>query len=186
MNKHKELVEEINVIAKENLKKDGKLAPIAFVIKNTQMIAPILLDFRASQEKYKSCKYAGAIAKYLNADAVILVSDVAMKEYKSKEEADFAVRNYSTESPLSYPESMRVDGIFLLVIDLETKKIEGYMQLYEKKGDNYTFKNLEDFSGVTGIGGMIQESVIEGYDLLVSKEDFDKYLKEKNFMGGMF
>ena len=183
MKKYKELLEDINTVAKKNLEKNGKLAPIAFVIKDTQMIAPILLDFRAPQEIYLSCKYAGAIAKYLNADAIILISDVAMREYKSKEEEDFAAKNYSTESPLSYPENMRTDGIFFLVIDLETKKAECCMQLYEKKDDNFIFKNLDDFPETTGVGGRIQESVIEGYGLPVSKEEFDKYLKDKELYG---
>ena len=135
MDKYKEMVEDFNKVAKENLQKDGKVSPIAFVIKDKEILIPILLSFHNDQDKQTGYTMVGVVAQYLSADAVILINDVAMRGYKNKTEADYAMRNYLTESPLTYPESMRQDGIYFLSISFKTRKIYGYFQPYKKEGE---------------------------------------------------
>ncbi len=128
MDKYKEMVKDMNKVAKKNLQKDGKVSPIAFIIKNKEILVPVLLSFHNDQDKQTGYTMVGVVAQYLSADTVILINDVAMREYKNKTEADYAILNYSTENPLTYPESMRQDGIYFLSISFETRKIYGYFQ----------------------------------------------------------
>jgi len=181
LDNYKEIIKEINSIAKENLKKNNSISPIAFVIKNNTILLPLLITFSNEEEKLDAYVYLGAFAKISEADTIIVANDVAMMAYSGIKEVRYSRKNYSTEDPLTYPERMRQDGIFFRVIDMKKRKVvNAAFQRYEKEEGKYKFDELdENYLKNKKIGGRLQESILKGYDLPVSKENFEKYVQKK-------
>lgn len=170
---YKEIVEGLGKIAERNLKKYGRLTPVAFLIKDNCIVSLIQLGFHTDMEKYAGYQMVGMAAKKFSADVVIMINDVALKTYTGKD-AKYAMTNYMTEMPLSYPENMRQDGIFFFVVDIKERKTTGYFQRYERKDKELHFhklKLLEKIEGLpeeikesTKLKGGIPSSVFKGYD----------------------
>lgn len=181
MSNHEKLIRGLNEVAKKNLQKNGRLTPIAFLIREGKIVAPILLRIQTDEEKPDVYKSIGMIAKKFSADSVIIVQDAALKVFKTKEESKYVLENLATEKPLMYPENMRQDGIFFFVIDLKTKETNGYFQEYEKKGKDIHFHKLINYlelvkdsfspdSDEGKLGGSIVDCVLKGYKMNMEKE----------------
>lgn len=158
------IIKSLLEIAKKILKNEGFLIPQAFFIKdNEKGMVRISPNFKTAEEKYKSCIAIGLTAKQVGANSIILLNDVASKTY-SKENADYVEKNYNTESPLTYPESQRDDGIMIMYMDMKTKKIDAYFQKYKKQGNNIKFYKIKEFPD-NEMDGLVPESIFEGYDI---------------------
>lgn len=159
-----ELVQAVSEIAVENLKKYGHLTPVAFLLKDKNIIAVLMLTFQTDDVKYTQYYNIGEEARKRSADAILIVSDVAMREYKTMDDVKYMLKNYATEAPLSYPESMRQDGIFYSAIDLMSGKADGFFQRYVRlhsQEDIFKFFKIESFK--EALIGDLQETVLKGF-----------------------
>ncbi len=160
-----ELVEKINEIAEQNLRQDGYLNAMAFILRDGHF-APMELKFETDDEKHRAYVSIGLTAQKLGADRVILLNDVAARAADTPEEAKYMAENYDHECPLSYPESMRWDGILTLDIDLKSEKVDGFFRQYKRDGDEYSFEELVDNGSFSG--GLVN-NILTGF-----KYDMDK------------
>lgn len=173
-----DLIQNLSENAVGILKKEGHLNPIAFLLDSDRVITIVELKFTDDEEKYKSYLAVGKIAEKAKANRVILINDVAARIYKTKKEAEYAYENYDHESPLSYPESMRLDGILFIDINIESECIKEYFLRYERENEEFKFHKLSklgsfveeeigktnDF-GETGVfSGILIENVLRGYN----------------------
>lgn len=127
------VVEDLKVIAKRLLEKDGFLSPVIFLIKNDQlMIEPIPM------EAIDKIMGAGLMAKDFGADKIILIWDAAFRTVdKLPEPYD------ETEAPLTYPKSMRTECILLNEIEVPSGKDNTIVIPY-KGGDGEPVEFLPD------------------------------------------
>jgi len=146
-------IQDISKIAQENIEKDDYLQPMAFIIKEGEIV-PMSLSNTDDEAKFRSYTDVGLVAQKLAADKVILLADVAARIVDNPEDAKYVQENYSTESPLSYPESLRLDGILFLVVELKSGTATGYFRRYEKHEIGYKFHELETYSE-TFSGGLV-------------------------------
>lgn len=109
------LVEDVLNHAKEVIQKsaDHSLMPMALGIgSGGHKIMPGL--FQNDEEKHQFYQEVGSVCKSMGLDIVLLINDAAMREMKTDEEVAFIRKNYDTESPLSYPKSMRTECLIAL------------------------------------------------------------------------
>lgn len=156
-----DLLKHIHYVSKNILKNEGSLSPVTFLIKDGGLLGPYILNYSNDDEKYANYWSIGLTAQKLNADRIILVNDIAMREAKNSEDAKYIRNNYDHESPLSYPESMRIDGILLVDIYTSTNKRLIYLQKFKKSLKDYVFLNLESYDQDSFDGALIQ-SVLKG------------------------
>lgn len=166
MNKKKE--DEINEFivdlcnnARHLMETRGSLVPVAMMFSEEKGIIPCMLPFR--DEEHKSAIYYGlgtGMKKY-KANRVILINDVALKMYDKP-----TGKISESEKPLTYPESMRQDGIFLQDVDLATGRVDGYFMRYENKKDAprfyYELKHVN--KGAESMGGFLVDQIKNGYE----------------------
>lgn len=117
-----EVVHNILDLAKQNLVKDGKLLPVAFLFKGDEMLKIFPMTMSAGKggdHTGMNTAAAGTMAAINGADRVILLWEAAMKKYTKNtkpEDVD------ETELPLTYPKSMRTECIILLDVQLVGEK----------------------------------------------------------------
>lgn len=151
--------------AKGILEEKGEIMPVAMVITDDGHIIPCMLPFKNddSEEKYAMYGAVGVTMKKFNANKVVLVNDVALKYYSSKEEADKAKENYQTESPLMYPESLRQDGILLQEVDLGDDTVNSYFMRYENTSPRKYHELARLNKEGESMAGAIISSLKDGY-----------------------
>lgn len=154
-----DLLKQIHFFAKKILKERGSLSPVAFLVRDGEFSSPMLLDFSNDHKKYTSCIEIGLTAQKINSDRIILVNDIAMRTVNSLEEAEYIKDNYDHESPLSYPESMRIDGILFIDINISTNKRSIYLQKYKKSSQDLVFLDLDH---QTNFDGALIQAVMKG------------------------
>lgn len=159
------LIESLIGKAKELLEKDGHLAPVALAMKGENVIAPIMLEFETDNEKYATYRAVGDEAKRLSVDRVVMINDAAMRRYDNPEESEKALKNYATESPLTYPEDMREDGIFVQDLNLVTEEITVYFLRYKRRKEGgFRFYDIMTLVGEKGkVMGEVMNSVLRGF-----------------------
>lgn len=170
MNKKKEseidgLIVGLCVNAKKIKEKNVSMSPVAMILSKDKGIIPCMLPFRDDEEKSALYYGLGIGMKKYNADRVILINDVALKTY------DKPVNISVTEQPLTYPESMREDGIFIQDINIVTGRVDGYFQRYENKKDAPRFYHELKHLNKNGesMGGDLLNQIKEGYKTGVEK-----------------
>lgn len=151
--------------AKKILEEKGKLAPVGFVITKEKKIIPCALPFRNDIEKSAIYLALGVAVRKFSGSRVIMINDVAMRKIDPKDMEEFK-KNYTTEQPLTYPESMRQDGIFLQDMNMETGRIEGYFMRYKNLKDApRCYYDLEHINkNKDSMGGGIPGRITEGYN----------------------
>ena len=77
----------------------------------------------------------------------MLLNDVAMRQVE-KENFKEVVKNYVTERPTAYPESMRQDAIVLQDYDFNKKTFVMYCKKYKKVGKDFKFEDVERFENM--------------------------------------
>lgn len=150
-----------------HLKENGSsLVPVAMMLSKDKGIIPCMLPFRNDEEKSALYYGLGTGMKKYRANRVILINDVAMKMYDKPAE-----KISELEKPLTYPESMRQDGIFLQDVNLATGRVDGYFMRYENKKDAprfyYGLKHLN--KGTESMGGLLLNQIKDGYETGFSK-----------------
>lgn len=151
----KSLLSDMMNIAKKNLEKCGYLAPIAFLCRSNQVLAPCMVQFQDHDEKVGIYNAVGAAARKLIADSVITINECTMR-----------MVSLDGNNP-----NQKMDAIIILHVNLVSKKAMIKGQAF-RKSDN----NLIDYIEVPGFDhiaesalGDIQESIMDGYDFC-SKE----------------
>lgn len=129
------IIEDMARIARENLNKDNHLTPIALIFKEGALISSMIISWDTDENKQYAYRMLGEKAKELAADFVIWINDVAVRTVKSPEELEFIKKNYDTERPTAYPETLRQDMILLGYLDLKTLKDSMWIQAYNKMKD---------------------------------------------------
>jgi len=143
---------------------------VAFLLKEDRIIAPILIHFKHNEEKHQAYFTVGTAAKDLCADKVFLINEVAARLVTNKEDAEYMAKNYDHENPLSYPESMRLDGILFIEIDLKSEKSDALFHRYTKDGEKFVFEEkIKTFQELAGTDesvvftGVLVDCVLDGF-----------------------
>jgi len=130
------LVEDAVKFAKDLLQKSPthQLLPMAicFGPDGHKVIPGMFDDDDAKHEFYRT---VGAECRTSNLQIALLVNDAAMREVKTDKEAEFIKANYDTESPLSYPKSMRTECIIALGFNFATEETFTVAQPYREATD---------------------------------------------------
>lgn len=149
-------------VAKQNLEKDGYLMPVAFLVRNFEVIGILGLTFQDEEEKEIQYIGLGNLAKKNIADGIIVINDVAMRMLKNPTPDEIHAAIYDpTERPLSYPESMRQEAIALIYHNLVTSENQIMLQIYKKNGDIIEYGEFQ--TGATHIAGNIGDNIQKGY-----------------------
>jgi len=174
MEKELDVEKYINVLnehAKKLLVRDGFLQSVAFFIKDDQVECPEKIVHKDDEEKFNHYYQIGK--KLQEYDYVIVLQDIAYRSFDNKDAAKEVIENYMTESPLTYPESMRMDGILYMALANTGDGIgmRMYCQSYRKDKDKYQFDDLKDWSGACeSLSGNLLEAVQSGYNDHEEKE----------------
>lgn len=135
-------IENVVEIAKVNLKKFGYLTPAIIAVLENGMVNAYALSFHNDDEKKAQYLAAGKFLKKINCVRAILINDIAVREVK-KEDFEHVVKNFETERPTLYPESLRKDAIFIQDYDISNNHIDTYYQEYKVSEGKYVFGDLE-------------------------------------------
>jgi hypothetical protein len=154
------IIEEIAGLARKNLDKDGYLTPIALLFNDGQFVMPIAITWDDDESKRNAYGMVGEEARKRSADSVILINDVAMRPVKSVEDFKYMEKNYETERPTAYPESLRKEMIVIGYIDFNTLKYSAWCQEYKKEGEQRIYGELSREDNLIGV---MPESVIAGF-----------------------
>lgn len=124
------------------LEQDGYISPVLFLFKDKKLITPpILIRYTGDEqvdEKAEVVYKAGFTAGVLDADCIIIIHDAAFRTIESLDGMDV------TDSPLSFPKSMRTECIMMIGIELPSGKKEMLITAY-KGGDGTPVEFLRDF-----------------------------------------
>lgn len=162
--------------AKQNLRNcvavNSNFLPMAFFMDGDQ---PIVVAIALNSDKYAMYHKLGVLLGQRNVTEVILLNDCAFRTVNVKD-AQFVKENYDTESPLSYPESMRTEALVFVHINFkERDKI--CVMAYKKVGKKVEF--LEETSDVDDFNGGIRASVAAGFSV-VNKNKYPNLNGEMN------
>ena len=163
----KEILQNLALAAKANLMKDGHLATVMMWFKDKKLIGSpqLFVDFKeptTDENKDMNVLAAGMFAKEIGADSVVFIWDGAMKTMNPDQPYDI------TESPLSYPESMRTECILIEAIKMPSGK-EDVIIIPYKGGDGKPVEFLPEdaYKGMDHFKSRISEIVVRGYSLSV-------------------
>jgi hypothetical protein len=159
--------------AKENLKNDGHLVPIAFMlIKDKLLMIPIRYQEDAKEQFFISL---GAACKKENGTQILLVLDVAARflDGMTPDQLKYFKENMATETPLTYPEGspVRQEAIMVHLYDMTQKdyKVDASnmaIQVYHKdKTGEIVFDDLDKdiLPEGTQFDGLILDCLRAGY-----------------------
>jgi len=155
----KSLLDKAIEVAKENLREHyGAFQPVALFISGTRIKYVNL--FRDYQELYK----IGILLAHTSCN-VILITDSYMK-YVEPENVKYVEKNWDTEKPSLYPESMRKESLILMRITFD--KAGGYKCLmwvypYKKVDKKIVFEPKIIENDPKELGGAFIEALIQGY-----------------------
>ena len=156
-------------LARKNLDKDGHLSPVALLFQGDQFVMPVIVSWDDDDSKHNAYKMVGEMARKQSADSVILINDAAMRPVKSVEDFKYIEKNYETERPTVYPESLRREMIILGHVDFSTFKYSAWMQEYKKEGEERVYGEL--LSEGESLVGAMPELVIQGFKGVVCPAD---------------
>ena len=167
------IVTQVLEMAKENLKRNGSLMPVVLFMKDSRIagVQPITWDTDA--EKWHKYKIIGALLNKSGVDAVIVVSDGAMRMMNnlSKEQVEYINQNLSTEAPLTLPEGKlgRRECVTVWYFDPSQNLSDLAIQAsrYEGTDRKIVFEErLDQTTKAEGAtyGGAIRDSVFDGYE----------------------
>ena len=160
--------------AKENLKRDGYLVPIAFMlIKGRLLMIPIRYQEGAKERFFISL---GAACKKENGTQILLVLDMAARSLDklTEDQLKYVMQNITTEAPLTYPEGspIRQEAIVVQLYDLTQKdyKVDTSnmaIQVYYKDKTGEIVFDDDKFAIPEGsqFDGTILDCIRTGYDL---------------------
>ena len=138
-------LEEAKKMTVDNLKdcigKGETFMPTAFFETEDKKKGIIMLPFGNEKEKEAVCKQLGRTLIDHNVKKFLLVTDAAMR-IMDKKNAQYTQDNYESESPLTYPESMRTECLVHLSVDFtkETKEsTECSVWCYKKENKEVIF-----------------------------------------------
>jgi len=148
--------------AKINLQKDGNLAACALLMHQGALIAPVLVSWKDDQTKVDVYNQVGQQAMKLGASGVVLINDVAGRFVRPEDMKHFK-KNFDTERPTAYPESLRQEMIAVAYLDLKANTIIPYYQEYKKDGKKIVWGELRTDNVVVMLAGL-KEMIMDGYN----------------------
>jgi hypothetical protein len=144
--------------AKKILSTEKHLNPIALLFTGDS-IHTVPLSYKTDAEKEKYLFATGIVAKQLQTDHIYLIFDAAMRLMTPE-----AIKNYDvTESPLSFPESMRTECIIIHSLDMKTETRETAIIPYKNDGKEIEF--LPDLPKADHLDTWMPGAVLKGYKL---------------------
>lgn len=145
--------------AKQNLVTKKYLDPVALLSTEVGIKYIFPLRYKTDAEKEMYLIATGQTAKQLGTPIVYLVFDAALRTM-----APEAIKNYDvTESPLSFPESMRTECIMIHSLELKTETRESVIIPYKKTGTEIEF--LPDLPKADRMETWMTAAVLKGYKL---------------------
>jgi hypothetical protein len=144
--------------AKKILQEQGSLMPVAFIVGAGAVKSILGVPFTSDEQKALVCLAIGAQAKTLNADYAIFLNEVYYRQVdktKIKDSTDLEL-----ERPCYYPDTMKKEGIIVMIVDFKNQKAEASLTLFKKENETYIFEPCSAFA--YGEGG-IPEDILKGY-----------------------
>jgi len=128
-----------------------------------QEVFPLCLD----EEIIQTASFALGIRAYrLNYHKAIFCQETCTRYFDQKEDFEYALKNYSTERPITYPEGKRENAISFTVLDCKNKLVGSYAKKY-KKENGIVILDGDYFERLAEAGfGMVDEMIryfIDGY-----------------------
>lgn len=162
----KEILQKMAEAAKANLIKYGDLAAVMMWFKDKELIAgpQFHVNFKlstADQNKDMNILAAGKYAKVIGADTIVFIWDAAMKIMNKDQPYDF------TESPLSYPESMRIECILVEGIKMPSGEEDIIIIPYKGGNDNPVEFLPNNQGDLDQYKSRISQIALSGYNLSV-------------------
>lgn len=146
--------------ARDELERSHNIMPKAFFFHGEKFFLILAMPYDNDEEKCRQMFITGAIARKLTADAVYLVTDCAMRQCKTSEQAQYIMENLATEAPLCYPPSQRQDALLCHGVDFVNKAQTTIVWLYKEHEGLYMFNKKEAWDGTDG---MIPDLLKAGY-----------------------
>lgn len=151
-----EMLAFITEAAQENLTNNGEIMPVAFIFaEKGRFVIPM-----THPDKYLCVKTAGSVTRKVNGNVLITVFDGAMRVLENPEDFKKMEENPETESPLSYPKSMRTECLIIQAVEFPSGKNHVRVITYTGQKGSYQFKQLE---GMDGAYGAILDSIKDGW-----------------------
>lgn len=151
-----EMLAFITEAAQENLTNNGEIMPVAFIFaEKGRFVIPM-----NHPDKYLCVKTAGSVTRKVNGNVLITVFDGAMRVLENPEDFKKMEENPETESPLSYPKSMRTECLIIQAVEFPSGKNHIRVITYTGQKGSYQFKQLE---GMDGAYGAILDSIKDGW-----------------------
>ena len=157
--------------AKKLLQEDGYITSAMMRFRNEQLIISpqLFVDFKecnANEAKSRNVFAAGMFAKKLNADLIVFVWDAAFRTVDLKEHPNAKEEMDATETPLTYPRSMRTECIIINGIPLPDGKDEMIMVPY-KGGEGEPVELLPDTYKGLDFESRFTELVRKGWNTVI-------------------
>lgn len=147
-------------LVKEAMEKTKKCPPMVICFKGEKIIH--LSGLCTDETKHAFYRAVGALCKKEGCDFIMIINDAAIKAFKNPEDYKNMIDNYETESPLTYPKSMRTDCIILIGYAFATEESKIVVQPYKEENGGYTWQELVD---TPEFDGAIIRGVKEGFNI---------------------
>ena len=160
----RQLLTEIGNKARELLlecatdKKD--FLPVAFPIEQGKPKAVLPVPFTSAEEKRKMITVLGLICARTGCDAVVLITDAAMRAFTNEKDAKYAEENWDTENPLSYPQGLRQECLIVQYLSFKDRTSKVFIHKYQIKDGVPEFSGIDELDGIEGD---IQSCFLRGY-----------------------
>ena len=161
--KAKEIMEDIKRLTKEYAEKEGVFMPFFFLFREDKMVTeplPIMAVQGCDSRDSNGINFfkIGMMAKMLGADMVVALTDVAYRSVNKKEAVD------ATEQPLSYPKSMRKEGMCFHFVEIPSWKMTISLTPYSGgDGETIAFEPEMDIGESSGLESRFIDLIRDGY-----------------------
>lgn len=143
----------------ETIEAQEEFSNRAFFISEGEIVESIPVSFRDDEEQKMALEYVGELSSQLRCHEIVYVVDTFYREVKSKDESDYINKNWDTERPTTYPESMRQNGLMFLHFNFKDKGEVLEMLPYDPDTGSF---GEEKRSTADALDGAVRASIADG------------------------
>ena len=141
--------------AKQILLQGQEIVPMGFLFKEGELQEIVPLAFKDQEQKHEMLFTLGHAGYMLHMDTIGFLSDAAMRAVPPDTDTSDL-----TETPLTYPKSMRQECVILTILDPSTGKTDLYTLKYKEATDGTPV--FEEPETMEGIQGGISDTLMNG------------------------
>jgi len=161
----RQLLTEIGETARKNLVDciagSTPLIPVALPIKEGIPETVLPVPFTSAEDKRRMITILGHVCAQAGCDAVILITDAAMRAFTNEKDARYAEENWDTENPLSYPQGLRQECLIVQYLSFKDRTSKVFIHKYQVKDGVPEFSGIDELDGAEGD---IQSCFMRGYE----------------------